>query len=474
MLLQDILKNVSVLDSKGSLDIDISNIQYDSRKVEKNSLFICIKGFNVDGHKFINSAIEKGATAFLIEDDIDTHYIEGITFIKVNNTRKTMATISCNFNNNPSQNELSILGVTGTNGKTSITTFLREILNSNGDKSGLVGTIAINTGDRVIESKSTTPESLELQGYFREMIDSDCKYCAMEVSSHSLDLNRVDNTEFKIGVFTNLTPDHLDYHKNLDEYRKAKEKLFYKTTVANIINIDDIGGVCIYENIKNIDTPCYTYAIDKDADFMAKDVILTSSGVQYTLVTPTCSTEVFVPVPGKFTVYNTLAVIATCYLLNIPMDTIVSSLKNTHGVSGRFESIKNNKDITVIVDYAHTPDALENVLTTIKGFAQNDIITVFGCGGDRDSSKRPMMGKISQDLSDYTIITNDNPRTENPQNIINDILDGLDKENNNYVVIEDRELAIKHAIEYAKKGDVVLIAVKGHENYQILGTTKHH
>lgn len=315
----------------------------------------------------------------------------------------------------------------------------------------------------------------------------------MEVSSHSLVLNRVDETDFKIGVFTNLTPDHLDFHKDLEDYRNAKEKLFHKTNLANIINIDDFGGQKIYENIKNLDTKVYTYGIkDKcvtcengkiiskkcidneqknnkniKLDFYAKDIEMKIDGVYYTVVTPTYEEKVFVPVCGKFTIYNTLAVIATCYLLNIDKDIIINTLKNTSGVNGRFEKVENNKNINVVVDYAHTPDALENVIKTAKEFTKGKVITVFGCGGDRDKTKRPMMGNISTNLSDFTIITSDNPRTENPNDIIYDILNGVKEDN--YKVVIDRKEAIKEAINLASSDDLVLIAGKGHETYQIIG-----
>ncbi|EQK43900.1 UDP-N-acetylmuramyl-tripeptide synthetase family protein [[Clostridium] bifermentans ATCC 638] len=470
MLLKEVIKGLDILDTKGSLDIEIDNIQYDSRKVGENDLFICVKGFTVDGHKFIDMAIEKGAKAFLVQEDIQR---DGVTFIKVKNTREDMAKVADNFYNHPSQ-RFDVIGVTGTNGKTSITTFLNEILTSADNKVGLIGTIKISDGDKEIESNSTTPESRDLQDYFDQMINNGCKYCAMEVSSHALALNRVAQTKYKVGVFTNLTPDHLDFHKDLEDYRNAKEKLFYMTTNANVINIDDEGGKVIYENIKKLDTKCYTYAIDHEADFMAKDIKIEARGVSYKLVTPTYEEDIFVPVPGKFTVYNTLAVIATCYALEIPKEIVLNGLKNTGGVAGRFEAISNETGISVIVDYAHTPDALENVIKTAREFVKNRIITVFGCGGDRDTTKRPLMGDIAQKLSDICIVTSDNPRTEDPELIINDILEGLDKSKENYKVVIDRKEAIKEAIEMAQKGDVILIAGKGHENYQVIGKVKHH
>lgn len=470
MKLEKVIEGLDVISIKGDINLDIANIEYDSRKVIEGTLFVCVKGFTVDGHKFIDSAIEKGAKAFLVEEDID---IQGYTFIRVENTRKSMAKVADNFCNHPSE-KLGVIGVTGTNGKTSITTFLSEILKLNSNKVGLIGTIKIFDGEKEVSSNSTTPESVDLQKNFNNMLDNGCDYCAMEVSSHSLALNRVDETKFKLGLFTNLTPDHLDFHRDLDDYRDAKEKLFYKTTLANIINIDDEGGKKIYENIKNLDTPCYTYGIDTKSDFMAKDIKIDAAGVSYRLITPTYEEVIFVPVPGRFTVYNTLAVIAACYMLDIPRGVFQEALRTTGGVAGRFEVVPNNKGINVIVDYAHTPDALENVLKTAKEFAKGNIITVFGCGGDRDKSKRPLMGKIGQEFSDICFVTSDNPRTEDPKLIIEDILKGLDQKNKNYRVVVDRKEAIEEAIKFAKKDDIVIIAGKGHENYQIIGKTKYH
>ena len=469
MELKNVLKDCNILDINGDLNKNIESVEFDSRKVRENTLFVCIKGYSVDGHSFIQNAYDKGARVFLIQDNVEL--LDDCTYIKVENTREAMAVVASNLNNNPTK-ELNVIGVTGTNGKTSISTFIKELLTLNNSKVGLVGTISIDNGKEVIESKNTTPESADLQKHFKTMLESGCDYCAMEVSSHSLVLNRVDATEFKIGLFTNLTPDHLDFHKDLDDYRNAKELLFHKTTVANVINIDDEGGKKIADSIKDLKTPLYTYGIDNNADFMAKDIKITASGTSYKLVTPTYEADIFIPVPGKFTVYNTLAVIATCYILNIPISTIQEGLAKTQGVPGRFETVQNDKGIHVIVDYAHTPDALENVINTARGFATNRIITVFGCGGDRDNTKRPLMGKIADELSDIAILTSDNPRTEDPNRIINHVLAGMSS--NNYEVVIDRKEAIKRAIEIAQKDDIVLIAGKGHEDYQIIGTEKIH
>lgn len=470
MLLKNILKDCKVRDVIGDINIEISNIEFDSRKVTEGTLFVCVKGFSSNGHDFIDEATGKGAKAFIIQDDVEIK--EGFTYIKMEDTRKAMSKLASNFNENPTS-RLNVVGVTGTNGKTSITTFLREILELNDIKSGLVGTISIDNGKDIIVSKNTTPESIDLQKHFKTMLDSGCTHCAMEVSSHSLSLGRVDDTEFKIGVFTNLTPDHLDFHKNLNDYREAKQLLFYKTVQANVINADDAGGQEIIKNIKNLEDPVlFTYGIHSKADFRATNIKINASGVSYRLITPTLEEDIFVPVPGEFTVYNTLAVIATSALLGIPVDIIKEGLASTKGVPGRFETVQNNKGIHVIVDYAHTPDALDNVINTAKQFANKKIITVFGCGGDRDSSKRPMMGSVAEKLSDIAILTSDNPRTEDPNKIIKDVLSGMNK--GNHEIIIDRREAIVRAVELAQKDDIILITGKGHEDYQILGTEKIH
>ncbi len=470
MKLEKIIKDLEKIDIKGNIELNIENIVYDSRKVKENSLFLCVKGFSIDGHTFIEDAIKKGSIAFIVEEDI---YIKGYTFVRVKDSRKAMAKIAANFFDHPTR-KLNLIGVTGTNGKTTITHLMKDILDLKKERVGLIGTIKNVIGNREIISSRTTPESIELQGYFKEMLDNNMKYCAMEVSSHSLTLSRVEECEFKIGIFTNLTEDHLDFHKDLEEYRVAKEKLFYKTTMANIINIDDEGGKKIYKAVKNLKTPIFTYGIDNQADIRAKNIEIYPSGVKYTLITPKYEADIQVPIPGRFSVYNSLAVIGACYVMDIPKEIIIEGLKNTKGVPGRFETINSSKGFSVIVDYAHTPDALENILKTGKEFAKGKIITVFGCGGDRDKTKRPLMGSISQKYSDFTIVTSDNPRTEKPHDIIEDILEGINKENQNYEIVIDRKEAIAKAISKVNEGDIVIIAGKGHEDYQIIGTEKIH
>lgn len=471
MRLDKILENIDTLNIYGDTNINIDNIYYDSREVTKNSLFICIKGYNTNGHLYIENAIKSGAKAFLIEEDINIDNMDKYTFIKVSNTKEAMAKIASNFYNEPST-KLDVIGITGTNGKTSVSTLLKEILNKV-DKCGLIGTIEIDNSNEKIIPKNTTPESLDLQKNFNDMLKNNCKYCAMEVSSHALSLGRVKDTSFLIGLFTNLTEEHLDFHKNIVDYRNSKEKLFYMTRKANVINIDDEHGKIILNNIKNLDIPVYTYAINENSDFMASDIILEKDHIEYKLKTPTYEDHIYVNIPGKFSVYNTLGIISICYILDIDINIVKEVFKNTKGIKGRFESIKNNKKLNVIVDYAHTPDALENILKASKEFTKGKVITVFGCGGDRDRQKRPIMGKIAQEYSDIAIITSDNPRCEDPHKIINDILKGINIKKDNYIIIEDRKEAIYKAIDIANDKDLVIIAGKGHEDYQIIGKKKH-
>ena len=465
MKLDDIIKDIKIISILGPKDIEIKGLAYDSRKVKKDDLFICINGSNMDGHEFIESAKVKGAIAFLIEEDVEKD--DGFTYIKVKSTDEVLSTLGRNFYDNPSD-KINLIGVTGTNGKTSVSSFLKDIL-SEYCNCGFIGTTGIYDGKNYIENKNTTPNNIEIQKNLNNMYENNCKYCAMEVSSHALSLNRVENLNYKIGIFTNLTEDHLDFHKNFENYRKAKEKLFFMTSKANIINIDDINGRIILENIKDLQIPCLTYGINYDATFMGKDIKLYEDKTTFTLLGPdNLKKEITLNMVGQFTVYNILAVICACYALDININEIINKLSKLKGVSGRFEKVENDKNINVVVDYAHTPDALDNVLKSIKAFVKGNIITVFGCGGNREKSKRPIMGEISQKYSDFTIITSDNPRYEEPEDIIADILEGIDRKKDNYIVIEDRKEAIKYAINKAKKGDFVLIAGKGHESYQII------
>ena len=464
MKLSELLENIKILKHTGNLEVNIEGITYDSRKVSKNYLFICIKGSNSDGHDYIDQAIEKGAVAILVEKNIGK---DGITIIQVENSRTAMPVIGAKFYGNPTE-KLKLIGVTGTNGKTTTTYLIRSILQQADKSVGLVGTISYEIGNIKIESSRTTPESLDLQRIFREMVDQHADYGVMEVSSHSLEFGRVDQCLFQIGVFTNLSQDHLDFHKNFENYRKAKEKLFYKTKKANIINIDDEHGRIICNNIKNLNIPLITYGIDNKADIMAKDIIINDSGIEYKLVTPDYEIVIRSSIPGKFSVYNTLAAASAAYAEGIDKEAISRGIENLKFVPGRSEVLDIDKPYRIIIDYAHAPDGLENILKAIRNYAKGRIITVFGCGGDRDKAKRPIMGKIAGELSDYVVITSDNPRSEDPNEIIAQIEEGIKTTSCDYICIENRKNAIRHAMMIAKSSDIVLLAGKGHETYQVL------
>jgi UDP-N-acetylmuramoyl-L-alanyl-D-glutamate--2,6-diaminopimelate ligase len=374
-----------------------------------------------------------------------------------------MAKLACNFYNNPSQ-ALNLIGVTGTNGKTSITFLLGQILEAYGKKIGVIGTIENRIGERVLKSERTTPEAIDLQKLLAQMVEENVTDTLMEVSSHALALNRVSGSQFKIGIFTNLTQDHLDFHHTMENYASAKALLFQQCAVG-IVNNDSP-----YKNhiIDGHTCRLITYGIETPSDYQATDIRITAQGVSYTLNYADTTYAIQVAIPGKFTVYNTLSVIAAARELGVPMEIIMETLAHAKGVPGRIQSIASPKGYSVIVDYAHTPDGLENVLETIKQFATGKITTVFGCGGDRDNTKRPLMGEVASRYSDYVVITSDNPRSENPYVILDQVEVGVKKHETPYVKIEDRKQAIYFALQQAKKDDVVLIAGKGHENYQIL------
>lgn len=464
MRLSKLLEGLDYKILKGDFDIDINNINYDSRKVENGDIFVCIKGFASDGHKFVKSAIEKGAKVIVCEDDIIVH--DDITVIKFSDTRKALAKLGAKYYDNPCE-KLNIIGVTGTNGKTTTAFMIKDIFESIGEKVGLIGTIANYIGSEKLETERTTPESLELQGLFRKMVDEGVKYCIMEVSSHSLELDRVYGVDFKVGIFTNLTRDHLDFHKTFENYYKAKYKLFQRSETS-IINIDDSYGVRITEDLKkeNI-TNFKTYSMKSSGNIVAKNEILESMDIIFDVELNGEKEKIVLPIPGEYNMYNALGAIGACYTLGISLKDIKEGLKDVV-VPGRCERAarKYNLPYEIIIDYAHSPDGLEKILETAREFTKGRLISVFGCGGDRDTVKRPQMGKIGTDLSDIAIITSDNPRSEDPEIIIEDILNGIDKDN--YIKITNRYDGISKAMEIAKDGDVIVIAGKGHETYQIL------
>lgn len=461
MNLKDILRGIDYKIIKGKNDLDIEEIQYDSRKVKTGDLFVCITGYVTDGHKYIESACKNGAAAIVVSKKVD--FIPDCTVIEVKDTRKALALISSNYYDNPAEN-MKIIGITGTNGKTTSTFMVKSILETAGYKVGVVGTISNYIGNKKIPSHRTTPESLELQKLFKEMVDDGVDYCVMEASSHSLYLDRVYGVEFCQALFTNLTRDHLDFHKTFEEYYKSKIILF-KNTVNSVINIDDKYGERVYGDAKG---KKLTYAMDKNADLMADDLKIHSRGVNFNISYEGNTKHINLNIPGKYNVMNALGSAGVCLAEGIDLNIVKKGLEDMPSVPGRCEIVTKSYDLgyEVVVDYAHTPDGLENILKCAREFTKGKLISVFGCGGDRDSTKRPIMGKIGTELSDFAVVTSDNPRGEEPMAIIKDILTGIEK--SDYIVIENRKEAIKKAMEMAETGDVVVIAGKGHEDYQVL------
>ncbi|MBY0092417.1 UDP-N-acetylmuramoyl-L-alanyl-D-glutamate--2,6-diaminopimelate ligase [Priestia megaterium] len=448
-------------------NIDITSIEMDSREVKPGALFICIDGYTVDGHSFAQMAVEKGAVAILAEKPVDVE----VPVVRVKSTKRAMAVLADTFYNQPTQ-KMHLIGVTGTNGKTTITHLIEHIFKSQHKKTGLIGTIEIRIGDTSYDVKNTTPESLTLQKTFHQMVEENVEVAMMEVSSHALDLGRVHGCDFDVAVFSNLTQDHLDYHHTMEDYRRAKGLLFAQLGNAYnhnrpkfaVLNADDAATE---EYIKNTAATVITYGIDRDSDIRATNIQITNSGTTFDLTTPTEKVRVEMKLIGKFSVYNVLAATASCLVSGIPLSVIVEEIKVLEGVSGRFEVVDAEQDFTVIVDYAHTPDSLENVLKTVKEFAKRNIYVIVGCGGDRDRTKRPIMARIAAEYSTQAILTSDNPRSEDPLAILKDMEEGLDTDN--YVTIADRAEAIRYAVETAHADDVIVIAGKGHETYQIIG-----
>lgn len=460
MKIEEILKGSTYTVLSGDESIEINYPQYDSRKIKCGDMFFAIGGFNVDGHNFISKAIENGAKAVVVEKDVTL--VEGITFIKVENGRRALAIAASNFYNNPSK-KMKIIGITGTNGKTTSAFMLKGILEAKGYKVGLIGTIANYIGNKEIHTEKTTPESLELQKLFKDMVDSDIDYCVMEVSSHSLDLDRVYGIEFSQGIFTNLTQDHLDFHKTFENYFNAKSKLF-KICKHSVVNVDDSYGIKLLEKINSSVT---TYSIEKESDLKGTDINLESTGIIFNLKGNEKTYKVQLPIPGRYNVYNALGCIGAALDEGIDMGTIVEGLSKVT-VPGRCENLTlgMNLGFQVIRDYSHTPDSLKNILENLRELTKGKLICIFGCGGDRDRTKRPIMGEIGTELSDIAIITSDNPRSEDPYMILEDIKAGVEK--SNYKLIENRREAIKTALLLGEKDDIIVIAGKGHETYQIL------
>ncbi|EOU1110240.1 UDP-N-acetylmuramoyl-L-alanyl-D-glutamate--2,6-diaminopimelate ligase [Clostridium perfringens] len=464
MILKSLLKGLDYEVIKGNEESKVQNIRYDNRKIKQGDAFVCVKGFKVDGHSFIGDAIKKGAKTLIVQEDVSVQ--EDITIIKVRDTRKALAIMSSNYFGNP-KDKLKIIGITGTNGKTTSAFIIKSILEKAGFMTGLIGTIANYIGNKKVDAVRTTPESYELHELFKNMVDAGVEYCVMEVSSHSLELDRVYGIQFEEGIFTNLTRDHLDFHKTFENYYNAKFKLFERSN-HSIINLDDPYGANIVKDIeeRGVKTKVSTFSIEKESDFKAFEIKSHSNGSEFKVNLEEVE-DFSINIPGEYNIYNSLGCIICAYNLNIPMNKIKEGLSDVV-IPGRCELVAKEKNLpySIIIDYAHTPDGLENILSTVKAFTRNRMISVFGCGGDRDKVKRPQMGKIGCELSDIAIITSDNPRSEEPMDIINDIVKPLNYDN--FVIEVNRKEAIRKAMNMALEGDVIVIAGKGHETYQIL------
>lgn len=443
----------------GEPDTPINGIAYDSREVDPGALFFCIPGRNVDGHDFLRSAVERGAAAGVVDHRVDVE----IPQVVVECVRPAMAPLAARFYGDPTS-QLTLVGVTGTNGKTTTTFILDAVFRQAGKKTGLVGTVEYRIGDEVLPVTRTTPEAADLQGLFRRMVDAGVEAVAMEVSSHAIDLNRVDACDFDVLVFTNLTQDHLDYHKTMEEYARAKKAIFDRGAGrAHVINVDDELGRQIAEDCG----AHVTYALQREADLIAHDIRLGPSETSYGISGESLELRVRSPLKGVFNVYNSLAAAGAGLVLGIDTAAILEGLQSVGQVPGRFESIEAGQAFSVLVDYAHTPDSLQQAIAAARRITTGSVIVVFGCGGDRDVAKRPLMGQAAAEAADLVVVTSDNPRGERPEDIIDQIEQGVrGVEGVDYVVEVDRREAIAYAFSRAKTGDTVLIAGKGHETGQ--------
>ena len=474
MKLKSILIGMKGLKARGDLEQEIVGIESNSQKVEKGYMFVAIKGFNVDGHQYIESAIENGAIAIVMQEGFDIKSVKipkDITIIVAKDTREFLAIASCNFYENPS-NKFKLIGVTGTKGKTTTTFMIKEILEKAGKNVGLIGTVAVYiNGKKKEDSERTTPESIELQKLFAEMVKKKVEYVIMEVSSQSLKLHRVDGCKFDLVVFTNLSEDHISEkeHPDMQDYFNSKLKLF-EMCKTGFVNIDDLHGAKIPDMFPENDIT--KYGIDNSGDFLARDITITNSYVDFKAKISDRNERVKVDIPGRFTVYNSLAAICVCKKIGIDSEVIKEALLNIK-VPGRSEMVDNKLELPIMIDYAHSPESLENILKAVSSYTKGRVISVFGCGGDRDTRKRPIMGEISGKVADYTIITSDNPRTENPEEIVEQIEKGIKKTSGKYEVIVDRKEAIEKAIKMANKNDIIVLAGKGHEPYQEINGKKY-
>ena len=466
MKLKELLQGISVLETNADLEMNIEAVAYDSRKVTAGGLFVAITGFASDGNRFIPMAMEKGAAVVVTAKKPETD----VPYVLVGNDRYALAMIGTNFYGHPAKS-MTMIGVTGTNGKTSVTLLLKHVLEKAlGAKVGLIGTMENLVGDEVIPTERTTPESFELQALFARMRDAGCTHVVMEVSSHALTLDRVGGVHFDVAAFTNLTEDHLDFHKTMDAYCDAKAELFGRCEAA-VINADDPYAPRMLEKAA---CPVTTYSLREGA-LKAENLELHAEGICFEAVQGENKVPVSLGIPGRFTVYNALAVLGIAGALHISLEDTAAALATAKGVKGRVEVVPTpGKPYSVLIDYAHTPDGLENVLTSVRYFCKGRVIAVFGCGGDRDPIKRPIMGRIGVTESDFAIITSDNPRTEDPMAIIDDIMKGVSEEMGPYIVVPERRNAIRYAMDIAEKDDIIVLAGKGHETYQEIRGIKYH
>lgn len=461
MLLKELTEGLKILEARGNTDVEITGIAYDSRKVKRGALFVCIEGTKADGHDYIGGALENGAAALLVQKEVSAP--EGVTVVRVDDTRYGLAHVSDVFFGHPSR-RLKLVGVTGTKGKTTTTYMIKSILEAEGQKVGLIGTIQNLIGDEVLYAERTTPESYDLQALFAEMLQKGVKSVVMEVSSQGLELHRVACCDFDIGIFTNITSDHIGpgEHGNFEEYLNAKAKLF-KMCRKGLMNADSPYSGRIAENAS---CEILTFGTRPEADIRAESISKSSRGVEFDAVTPWFKESIALGLLGGFNVYNALAALGACGLMGVSSDAVREGLAKVK-VRGRVESVETGRDFSVIVDYAHNAFSLENVLNNLRDFVKGRLVCVFGCGGDRDKSRRFEMGEISGRLADFTVITSDNPRTEDPQAIIDNIETGIKRTGGSYVRIADRREAIRHSVRNAGSGDIILIAGKGHETYQM-------
>ena len=460
-LLREILYKVEINSVVGNTSLSINKIEFDSRLISDGDMYIAITGVNVDGHSFISQAIKNGANCIVCEK-IPDNKTDGVVYVNVKSSRKALAIISSNYFDNPSS-KLNLIGVTGTNGKTTIATLLFDLYTELEIKSGLISTVKISYDNKNFQANQTTPDSLSINRFLSEMVNSNVRYCFMEVSSHGIDQNRTDGLVFKGGIFTNLTHDHLDYHESFENYRDTKKQFFDSLTNNSfaLTNNDDKNGMVM---LQNTIADKYTYSLNSVSDFKAKILESSFDGMLIKIN----STEFWSKLVGKFNAYNILSVYSTASILGLPKNELLKAISSLDAVAGRFQFYKKNK-ITAIVDYAHTPDALENILKSINEIktSENNLITVVGCGGNRDKSKRPLMGDIASNLSSKVIFTSDNPRFEDPEIIIEEMISGVRSTNSNKTIsISNRKEAIKAACQFARTNDIILVAGKGHESYQ--------